>query len=72
MGKKWRSAGWQKATRVDGDDNTSPYYRDVSGLDPLRAYQFRVTGYTGSVPGVRFVVGSGIPLADAWSQAPPM
>lgn len=45
VGQKWRSGPWGKASRVGGED--SPYYHDVSGLNPGRGYQFRVTGYTG-------------------------
>lgn len=43
-GKRWQSGSWEKASRVDGDG--SSYYRDVSGLDPAKGYEFRVTGHT--------------------------
>ena len=45
VGQKWRSGPLQKASRVGDED--SLYYHDVSGIDPGRGYQFRVTGHTG-------------------------
>ena len=44
VGGKWQSEGWRKFPQVAGDD--SPYYLDLSGLDPARGYQFRVAGHT--------------------------
>lgn len=43
---KWKSSGWKQFSQLDGDE--SPYFRDVSGLDPAKGYLFRVTGHTAS------------------------
>ncbi|MCY4557608.1 MAG: fibronectin type III domain-containing protein [Chloroflexi bacterium] len=45
IGKKWQSGPWLRASTVS-DAASSPYYRDVSGLNPSRGYEFRVTGHT--------------------------
>ena len=46
MDGKWKSGGWKQFSQLDGDE--SPYFRDVSGLDPAKGYLFRVTGHTAS------------------------
>lgn len=45
-GGKWRSEGWKQAARVDADEESSAYYRDFTGLDVAKGYEFRVTGHT--------------------------
>ena len=45
IGKVWQSGSWFQASTIDGSSR-SPYYRDVSGLDVGRGYEFRVTGHT--------------------------
>ena len=44
IGNRWQSDGWKQFSQLDGD--ASPYFHDVSGLDPRKGYQFRVSGHS--------------------------